>query len=340
MPAFNQLALYYLEPAKQKAGRDRRRQERATVIAQARRRPTAAARARGARVLAGHPQEPELRADPQHRRASSRSSSVRSTARSQEFETAAQARSDVLRSADELRRGQPLVPRLRAGRGGVPRGLEMRPNDYDAHLGLALALRGQIDDIELRQARRRGAGRARRSARSSRRTAPRPTTTRGSSRRSTRRSRAATDASPDARAGEGDLRRRSSTRRAAAPEYADAVKRSKERMRRTSTTPSSSSSEARRPQGSTRPDAKQKAAEAEAKRRRRRSGSGRRRPEATPRRPRRSRCGARRPDAVLQPRSLEIAFARRLGNFGRSRCQSSRVVRFECTAADPRATRA
>ena len=45
--------------------------------------------------------------------------------------------------------------------------LKMRPNDYDAHLGLALALRGQINDVELRQARRRGAGRARRSARSS-----------------------------------------------------------------------------------------------------------------------------------------------------------------------------
>ena len=46
---------------------------------EARRRP--AARARGARVLAGHPQEPELPADPQHRPASSRMSSGWSTAR-------------------------------------------------------------------------------------------------------------------------------------------------------------------------------------------------------------------------------------------------------------------
>ena len=73
MPAFNQLALYYFGSAKKKASRGGKqvrahhRDERGDR--QARRR--AAARARGARVLAGGPEERELRADPQHRRASS-----------------------------------------------------------------------------------------------------------------------------------------------------------------------------------------------------------------------------------------------------------------------------
>ena len=71
MPAFNQLALYYFQLAKKRAGTVSTRRARAAVSRdergdrQARRR--AAARARGARLLAGDPEEPELRADPQHR---------------------------------------------------------------------------------------------------------------------------------------------------------------------------------------------------------------------------------------------------------------------------------
>ena len=60
MPAFNQLAVLYLETAKQAAGRDTKRK-----IGEPRRKEkkvdTAGARARGAGVLAGHPQEPEVR---------------------------------------------------------------------------------------------------------------------------------------------------------------------------------------------------------------------------------------------------------------------------------------
>ena len=68
--------------------------------------------------------------------------------------------------------------------------LEMRPNDYDAHLGLALALRGHINDsnydtqVAAVQARARHLQEARRRR-------PDASTTRGFSPRSTRRSRAA-----------------------------------------------------------------------------------------------------------------------------------------------------
>ena len=46
--------------------------------------------------------------------------------------------------------------------GAYRKALEMHPNDYDAHLGLALALRGQIDDSNYDKQVRGGAGRARR----------------------------------------------------------------------------------------------------------------------------------------------------------------------------------
>ena len=67
--------------------------------------------------------------------------------------------------------------------------LAMRPNDYDAHLGLALALRGPITDSRTTttSASNGGPGRARRGQEDRRRTARTPTTTRASSRRSTRR---------------------------------------------------------------------------------------------------------------------------------------------------------
>ena len=202
LPAFNQLALYYLELAKQKAGRAR-----------------SARRATFAKTQEGRPQQLELAAlvcsqairknpnyaaDPQHRRPHpGRAQNINSAV--QEFQTAAQARPDVLRSADELRRREPLVPRLQGGRGRVPRGAQDSPER------LRRAPRPGARDpradrrLELRQARRRGRRPSSSSARSSRRSAPRPSTTRRSSRRSTRpRGRRRTRS--DARAGGDDLR--------------------------------------------------------------------------------------------------------------------------------------
>ena len=67
MPAFNQLALYYFGSAKKKAGGGKKfGRTIATNAAHGQARRRATARPRGARVLAGCPEEPELRADPQH----------------------------------------------------------------------------------------------------------------------------------------------------------------------------------------------------------------------------------------------------------------------------------
>ena len=69
MPAFNQLALYYLEQREAEGGGGEEVERVATERGKAKQGRHAGARARGARLLAGHPQEPELRADPQHGRA-------------------------------------------------------------------------------------------------------------------------------------------------------------------------------------------------------------------------------------------------------------------------------
>ena len=119
-------------------------------------------------VLAGDPQEPELRADPQHGRAHperARSGQRRGRASSP---TAAKLDPKFFEAQMNYAAVNLVVPRLRAGRGRVPRRRStMRPNDYDAHLGLALALRGQIDDSNYDKQRRRRAGASSTRARSS-----------------------------------------------------------------------------------------------------------------------------------------------------------------------------
>ena len=108
--------------------------------------------------------------------------------------------------------------------------LEMHPNDYDAHLGLALALRGQIDDsnydkqVAAVQAELDACKKIDARART-------PTSTRGSSRRSTRRrARAARTRRSPSTSRPSRSSRPSWTRRSGKPEYDGAVKKAKERM--------------------------------------------------------------------------------------------------------------
>ena len=186
MPALNQLAIYYFQQAKKRAGEAQvhRRTCRRTPRWQAGRR--AAARARGVRVLAGRPQEPLVRADPQHRgphperaRAGQR--------RGRRVRYGVKARPEVLRGADELRRGQPPLPRLRAGTGGVQQGARDAPERLRrAPRSRARATRPD-QRLELRHASRRGPGGARHLQEARRRIVRTSSTTRGSSRRSTRR---------------------------------------------------------------------------------------------------------------------------------------------------------
>ena len=191
MPAFNQLALYYFGSAKKKAARAAR--SSAAPIA------TNAALAKRADV-----QQLELAAlvCSQAIRKNANYAPIHNTAgliqnelgqvnsAVQEFQ---RRRRSSIRTFFEAQMNYAAVnlsvPRLRQAEGAYRKALEMRPNDYDAHLGLALALRGQIDDSNYDKQVAAVQARARRVQEDRRRTARTPTTTRASSRRSTRRRR-------------------------------------------------------------------------------------------------------------------------------------------------------
>jgi tetratricopeptide (TPR) repeat protein len=143
MPAFNQLAIYYLETAKQKAGRANKRV--ATNAGKEKKVDTQALE------LAALVCSQAIRKNPNYAPVHNTAGMIQvelsnlNTAVS-EFNTARrldptffEAQMNFAAVNLQFRGFQQAEEAYRAA-------LKMKPNDYDAHLGLALALRGQIDD--------------------------------------------------------------------------------------------------------------------------------------------------------------------------------------------------
>lgn len=144
MPAFNQLAILYLEAAKQKAGRDTKAKT-ATNASKQKKVDTQALE------LAALVCSQAIRKNPKY-------APVHNTAGMIQVELG--NLNSAVREFDNARKLDPSFYEAQMNYAAVNlqfRGfaqaeeayraaLKMRPNDYDAHLGLALALRGQIDD--------------------------------------------------------------------------------------------------------------------------------------------------------------------------------------------------
>ena len=219
MPAFNQLALFYLETAKQAPGATRK--TRRSLVA------TNAAKEKSvdtqALELAALVCSQAIRKNPSYAPIHNTAGMIQVelgnlNSAVQEFHTAAKLDPTFYEAQMNFAAVNLSFRGFEQAEEAYRAALEMRPNDYDAHLGLALALRGQIDDSNFDKKRRRGAGASSTRARRSRPIAPRPTTTRhphpgvqgevGGGKEQT---------SADARASQAALRRRSSRRPAAPP---------------------------------------------------------------------------------------------------------------------------
>ena len=146
MPAFNQLALYYFGSAKKKAGSGKKFGR--TIATNA---------ALGKR---GDVQQLELaalvcsqavRKNPGYAPIHNTSGLILNelgqvNTAVKEFQTAAQLDSHFFEALMNLAAINLSFRGFDKAEGAYRKALEMHPNDYDAHLGLALALRGQIDD--------------------------------------------------------------------------------------------------------------------------------------------------------------------------------------------------
>ncbi|WP_437681263.1 tetratricopeptide repeat protein [Sorangium sp. So ce131] len=144
MPAFNQLAIYYLETAKQKAGRKSGKSV-ATNVSKQKKVDTQALE------LAALVCSQAIRKNPNYAPIHNTAGMIQVELANlngavQAFNTARkldptfyEAQMNYAAVNLQFRGFQQAEEAYRAA-------LRMRPNDYDAHLGLALALRGQIDD--------------------------------------------------------------------------------------------------------------------------------------------------------------------------------------------------
>jgi tetratricopeptide (TPR) repeat protein len=148
-PAFNQLALYYLEMARQKAGRGGGRRKTTTftrtkkadqqqlelaalVCSQAiRKNPNYAAVHNTAGLIQGELQD------------------INGAVR--EFQTAAKIDPTFFEAQMNYAAINLSFRGFKAAEDAYRAAIKMHPNDYDAHLGLALAIRGQINDANFDQ---------------------------------------------------------------------------------------------------------------------------------------------------------------------------------------------
>ena len=144
MPAFNQLALYYLETAKQKAGRDTKKRV-GTSNGKEKRVDSQALEL--AALVCSQAIRKNNNYAPIHNSAGMIQVELRNlNSAVSEFNTARkldptfyEAQMNFAAVNLQFRGFQQAEEAFRAA-------LQMRPKDFDAHLGLALALRGQIDD--------------------------------------------------------------------------------------------------------------------------------------------------------------------------------------------------
>jgi Tfp pilus assembly protein PilF len=142
MPAFNQLAIYYLERAREKSGQKRR--------------STAALGRRGERALDQQQLELAALVCSQATRKNPGYAAIHNTAgliqvelgnvnaAVQAFGTAARLDPRFFEAQMNLAAVNLSFRGFKQAEEAYRAAIKMRPNDYDAHLGLALALRGQI----------------------------------------------------------------------------------------------------------------------------------------------------------------------------------------------------
>ncbi len=154
MPAFNQLAILYLETAKQAAGRDTRSRVRASGVKEKKIDTQAL-------ELAALVCSQAIKKNPRY-------ASIHNTAGMIQVELG-----NLNGAVSEFNNARTLDPSFYEAQmnyaavnlsfrgfdqaeGAYRKAIELRPNDYDAHLGLALALRGSDQRLELRRPRPRG----------------------------------------------------------------------------------------------------------------------------------------------------------------------------------------
>jgi tetratricopeptide (TPR) repeat protein len=144
MPAFNQLAILYLETAKQAAGRDSKRKSRVGASKEKKVDTQAL-------TLAALACSQAIKKNPKY-------ASIRNTAGMIQVELG--NLNDAVGQFNQARTLDPLFFEAQMNYAAVNltfrgfsqaeqayrKAIEIRPSDYDAHLGLALALRGAIDD--------------------------------------------------------------------------------------------------------------------------------------------------------------------------------------------------
>jgi tetratricopeptide (TPR) repeat protein len=152
MPAFNQLALYYFQQAKKRAGGVRLsgKGSRGRSIT------TNAAMGKRADVqqldLASLVCSQAIRKNPGYAPIHNTAGLIQNelgqvNGAVQEFATAAKLDAKFFEAQMNYAAVNLSFRGFEQAQGAYKKALEMRPNDYDAHLGLALALRGQITDV-------------------------------------------------------------------------------------------------------------------------------------------------------------------------------------------------
>jgi Tfp pilus assembly protein PilF len=141
-PAFNQLALYYLEMAKQKAGKSHRK---TATFAKTRRVNVQQLE------LAALVCSQAIRKNPNYAAIHNTAGLIQVELQNlnsavQEFQTAAKLDASFFEAQMNYAAVNLSFRGFKAAEDAYRNALRMRANDYDAHLGLALAIRGQIDD--------------------------------------------------------------------------------------------------------------------------------------------------------------------------------------------------
>ncbi|NUQ76169.1 MAG: tetratricopeptide repeat protein [Polyangiaceae bacterium] len=144
MPAFNQLALYYLQSAKQKAGRDVKGRV-ATSASKEKKIDTQALEL--AALVCSQAIRKNAKYAPIHNTAGMINVELGNlNAAVQSFNTARKLDPDFYEAQMNYAAVNLQFRGFQQADEAYRAALKMKPNDYDAHLGLALALRGQIDD--------------------------------------------------------------------------------------------------------------------------------------------------------------------------------------------------
>ena len=149
MPAFNQLALYYFQQAKKRAGAVKSGKRGRSIT-------TNAAMGKRADVqqleLAALVGSQAIRKNPNYAPIHNTAGLIQSelgqiNSAVQEFATAAKLDPKFFEAQMNYAAVNLSFRGFEQAQQAYQKALDMRPNDYDAHLGLALALRGQITDV-------------------------------------------------------------------------------------------------------------------------------------------------------------------------------------------------